>query len=132
MIKIGSNKKLILYLFIPIISLLMHLHVFKLDLIGSHVWRQTLTQTNIDNFFEDDFNILNPSANNRGIGDGVLRMEFPIMQWLFAASYYVLGNDIMVTRILSFILSLLTILAYTILFLLFLKFDHGINCSLDV
>lgn len=38
------NNPLIIFLFIFLLSLLMHFHVFNNDLTGYHVWRQTETQ----------------------------------------------------------------------------------------
>ena len=99
-----------LYVFIPLLSLVMHLHVFRLDLVGYHVWRQTQTQTNIINFYEEDFNILNPRINNRGEGNGIFRMEFPIMQWLFAIFYKIFGNHIIISRILTFLIGVFSVL----------------------
>ncbi len=87
----------------------MHWHVFKMDLIGYHVWRQTQTQTLIDNFQKEDFNILNPRINSRGNGNGIFRMEFPIMQWLFACFYKIFGSHIIISRILSFIMGLFSV-----------------------
>ena len=65
------RKKRILFFLIPLLSLFMHFHVFKLDLIGYHVWRQTQTQSNVENFYNEDFNILNPRINSRGDGNGI-------------------------------------------------------------
>ena len=49
---------------IALISLLMHLNHFPKDIMGAHVWRQTQTQTNIINFYEEDFNIFNQRDRN--------------------------------------------------------------------
>ena len=101
--------RLILFFLIPVISLAMHWRVFSLDLMGVHVWRQTHTQTNIVNFAQEDFNILNPRINNRQDTDGILRMEFPLMQWSFAGAHKILGDDIIITRLLSFLIGLFSI-----------------------
>lgn len=85
-----------------------------------HVWRQTQTQTTIVNFYEEDFNILNPRKNDRGNTDGYFRMEFPIMQWLVAGLYKLFGNHIFITRISMFLLGVGTILGmYSLLNSLF-------------
>ena len=101
--------KILVFISIPLLSTLMHLRVFPMDLISVHVWRQTQTQTNVVNFYEEDFNIMNPRRNNREDKDGIYRMEFPIMQWLFAGVYKVFGNHLIITRILTFIISLVSI-----------------------
>jgi len=103
------RSKAILFLFIPLLSFCMHLHVFKLDLIGYHVWRQTQTQSTIENFYSEDFNILNPRINSRGDGTGIFRMEFPIMQWVFACFYKIFGDHIIISRILTFIIGLFSV-----------------------
>jgi 4-amino-4-deoxy-L-arabinose transferase-like glycosyltransferase len=90
----------------------MHFRVFRLDLISMHTWRQTETQTVIQNFAREDMNILSPRFNNRGDGDGIFRKEFPLMQWIIALSYKVLGENIMLTRIIMFLFSMLTMLGF--------------------
>lgn len=90
-----------------LLSLALHWRVFSLDLMGTHVWRQSHTQAIIDNFYERDFNILNPRVNHVE-NDGLMRMEFPLMQWLFALGYQVFGQHLYLTRIFSFIVSLLS------------------------
>lgn len=100
---IEKRSKLILIL-IPVLSFAMHYHVFNLDLIGIHVWRQTQTQTVIHNFVTEDFNILNPKINAKADTDRILRMEFPLMQWLFALFYKLLGDHIAISRLLTFLI----------------------------
>jgi len=118
--KYHKLTKIILFITIPIISIIMHFNAFNLDLMGIHVWRQTQTQSTIINFYEEDMNIMNPRVNPRGDGDGIFRLEFPIMQWLFAGVYKVFGNHIIITRILSFIIGLLSLYGlYTLLKIIF-------------
>jgi 4-amino-4-deoxy-L-arabinose transferase-like glycosyltransferase len=83
--------------------------VFRTDLVGRHVWRQTQTQTVVVNFYEEDFNILNPRLNSRGSGDGIRRLEFPAMQWMFACFYKIFGNHLIITRILSFAVGIFSV-----------------------
>jgi 4-amino-4-deoxy-L-arabinose transferase-like glycosyltransferase len=105
---------------IAIISLLMHLNHFNKDIISIHAWRQTQTQTNIVNFYEEDMNILNPRKNDRANGSGIYRMEFPIMQWSVACLYKVFGKNILITRISMFVIGLFSILGlYRLLLVLF-------------
>ena len=115
-----STWKLIVLIGLPLISLLMHLKAFPMELLGPHVWRQTQTMSNAVNFYETDFNILNPRRNFVSKNDSIYRLEFPIMQWLFAAAYKVFGNHIIIARLLTFLISLLTLLGfYTLLKYLF-------------
>lgn len=75
-----------------------------------HVWRQTQTQSNIDNFYEEDMNILNPRKNDRGEGNGIFRMEFALMQWLVACLYKVFGQHLVITRLAMFVISFFTLM----------------------
>ncbi len=93
-----------------VISFLLHFHALNIDLVSVHVWRQTETQTVINNFYKEDFNILNPRINYRGDGNGILRKEFPIMQWLFACFYKVFGEHIIISRLITLLISFLSIL----------------------
>ncbi|MGB3546993.1 MAG: glycosyltransferase family 39 protein [Saprospiraceae bacterium] len=88
---------------------LLHLPAFRVDLQHIHVFRQAMTQVNIRNFAREDFNILNPRHDNRGTGDGIFRLEFPVMQWLFGGVYRVAGtDDIRITRLLTLLLGILS------------------------
>ena len=94
---------------ILLISIAMHFKHFKKELVGVHVWRQTQTQSGINNFYEEDFNILNPKKNDRGAGDGIFRMEFPLMQWSVAAIYKIFGSHLILSRIFMFIVGLFSV-----------------------
>ena len=87
----------------------MHFKHFSKDLVSIHVWRQVETQTTIINFYEEDFNILNPRQNFREDGGGLFRMEFPLMQWIVAALYKLFGDNLIITRLFMFLTGLITI-----------------------
>jgi len=109
--KISFSKiKIFTLLAIPLVSILLHWKVFQMDLVSIHVWRQSQTQSTIVNFYEEDFNLFNPRQNNRGAEDGILRMEFPIMQWTFASFYKIFGNHLIISRLLSFLIGLCAVL----------------------
>ncbi len=93
-----------------LISAAMHSAYFSRELTGFHVWRQTQTQSTIVNFYEEDMNILNPRRNDRGNGDGIFRMEFPLMQWLVACLYTLFGNHLIITRLFVFVVGLFSTL----------------------
>ena len=105
---INKHYKIILFS-IPLLSLALHFHVFSLDLMGIHVWRQTETQSVIDNFFTGDFNILNPRINGQADTSQLHRMEFPVMQWLVALMYKIFGQHIYVSRASVFIMGLFSV-----------------------
>jgi len=105
---------------IGIISAFMHFEHFSKDLVSIHVWRQTQTQSTIDNFYEEDMNILNPRRNDRGNTEGIFRMEFPLMQWLVAVQYKIFGNHLIISRIFMFVIGLFSVLGiYRLLMALF-------------
>lgn len=79
---------------------------------GIHAWRQTQTMTVVENFAFEDFNLLNPRINSRGDGDGIFRMEFPIMQWIFAGFYKAIGPHLVIARILSFLIYLASVFGF--------------------
>ena len=117
--KIKSLKMLTL-VSVVLISLGMHFNHFRKDLMSFHVWRQTQTQTTIDNFYKEDMNILHPRINDRGEGDGIFRMEFPLEQWLVACLYKVFGQDLIITRIFMFVTGLFAVWGmYHLFFALF-------------
>lgn len=106
------NEKIrnIILVSIVLISIVMHFNHFTKDLMSTHVWRQTETQSTINNFYEEDINIFNPRRNDRGDSDGIFRMEFPIMQWLVAIQYKIFGNHLIITRLFMFLIGLLSVL----------------------
>lgn len=108
-------RLLLVMAIIAITSLFMHFNHFTKDLVSIHVWRQTQTQTTINNFYEEDFNILNPRKNDRGSGTGIFRMEFPLMQWCIAGIYKLFGHDVIITRICMFFIGLLSVLGMYVL-----------------
>jgi hypothetical protein len=104
-----SGRKTLVMASIAIISLLMHFNHFSKDLMGIHAWRQTQTETTIDSFYDEDFNILNPRKNERGAGDGIFRMEFPLMQWIVALFFKIFGSQVLITRICMFVIGLFSV-----------------------
>ena len=118
----NTTLRNIILVSIVVISSLMHLKHFSKDLMSIHVWRQTQTQSTINNFYEEDMNIFNPRRNDRGDSDGIFRMEFPLMQWLVACQYKIFGYHLIITRIFMFLIGLLSILGiYKLLYSLFHK-----------
>lgn len=95
-----------------LVSFLLHFRIFSTDIVGPHAWRQTVTQSNIDCFYEEDNSIFHPRQLARGNGDGIKQAEFPVMQWIIAQSYSVFGQSITVTRIFCFLFGLLSIAGF--------------------
>jgi 4-amino-4-deoxy-L-arabinose transferase-like glycosyltransferase len=105
-----------------LLSLVLHARMLNRDLVGVHVWRQAQTQTVVNNFVTESMNILEPRINNHAHTDRIYRMEFPIMQWVFALFYKVLGQHIMISRILTLLIGFVTI--WGIYRLCFIIFNH--------
>jgi 4-amino-4-deoxy-L-arabinose transferase-like glycosyltransferase len=106
-----AKQPLFIFLLIPIVSTVLHWRIFTTDLVGIHLWRQSQTQINIQNFYRHDFNIMNPRNNSfNGGKDNIMRYEFPIMQWLIAAAHKTFGESIVITRISMFLFGLLGVL----------------------
>ena len=108
-INIHSKKTTrILFLIIPIVSFFMHYSIFEKELVGVHVWRQSQTEINIQNFYRHDFNIFNPRTNfvNAEGKGSIYRQEFPLMQWLIACVHKVTDDKIIVSRICLFFIGL--------------------------
>ncbi len=92
---------------------LLHAPAFRVDIQSMHAYRQAMTQNNILNFAHEDFNIFNPRRDNRGATDGIFRMEFPVMQWLFGAVYRAAGSDrIIITRLLSLLTGVASVVGF--------------------
>ncbi len=107
LIRISGSRWMILV--IIALSLMMHLKIFNRDLVGFHVWRQTQTQNTILSFAEEDPNIFNPRRNERGNGDGIFRMEFPVSQWITSLPIKYLGNDILLSRFMNFLFGIFSL-----------------------
>jgi len=91
---------------ILLLCFLLHGEVMSLDIQGRHAWRQTQTMWNIKNFVEQDVNILNPRVSHYNFGHtNIYRYEFPIMQWSIAMVQRLLGQNIIIVRMLSFLIA---------------------------
>ncbi|MBI1223198.1 MAG: phospholipid carrier-dependent glycosyltransferase [Bacteroidetes bacterium] len=89
------------------ISILLHLPFLNLPPYSQHTWRQCTTLTVAENFYEEDMNIFLPRVNQRYEGNGITGSEFPLYEWLIAATYQVTGKAWWVHRIWSFLWTVL-------------------------
>src|SRR6185437_14470728 len=105
-------RVVIIFVLLPLFSLVLHHKIFGLEIQGTHAWRQTETQTMISNFAEKDMNIMNPRVNNHGTGNDIFRMEFPLMEWIYAVFFKMFGDHIIISRILTFITGLFCIFGF--------------------
>ena len=114
---LSINKAWWVVLFlIPILSGILHWNVFDKELQGVHLWRQAQTQTVVQNFAELDRKILDPRVNNLIYEDGIKRMEFPIMQWIYSWFYEWSGGKVSASRWATFGFGFITVLGVYFLF----------------
>ena len=97
---------------IALLSVGLHWNIWNADIAGIHAWRQTQTMSVVENFASEDMNILNPRINSRGNGDGIMRMEFPLLQWTFAWFYKWFGQNLIIARMLSFLIFLISLIGF--------------------
>ncbi|MFT4682425.1 MAG: hypothetical protein ACI9YU_002288, partial [Flavobacteriales bacterium] len=102
---------------IPLLSTILHWNVFDKDLQGVHLWRQAQTQTVIENFATEGRDILNPKLNNLHYSDGIIRLEFPLMQWTYSWLYEDSGGSVAASRWASLCFGLLSVFGIFSLFL---------------
>jgi 4-amino-4-deoxy-L-arabinose transferase-like glycosyltransferase len=102
-----QGKSIHILVAIMLLSIGLHWTIWDKDIAGIHAWRQTQTMTVVENFASESMNILEPRINCRGSGDGIFRMEFPLMQWIFAWFYQIFGHKLIIARILVWIISIL-------------------------
>jgi len=99
------------------ISLVQHWNKFDLDIQGKHAWRQSATMWNVRNYVRHDPNILNPRLSHfNGGKDNIVRLEFPLMQWLMSKTMLLFGEHIIITRFFMFGISILSTLGMYKLF----------------
>ncbi|MFM2376959.1 MAG: hypothetical protein RLZZ165_2056 [Bacteroidota bacterium] len=107
-----KRHRWLLWLAFPALSLAMHSFLFDLPLQGIHAWRQCETASNITLFATGGHDILSPHVYNLIWEDGLKRMEFPVMQWLFSLAVQVFGDHVFVLRLLSWMLGFLTMVGF--------------------
>ncbi|MDX5468401.1 MAG: glycosyltransferase family 39 protein [Bacteroidota bacterium] len=78
---------------------------------SQHTWRQAITLTVAENFYEEDMNLFTPRVNQRFDGDGITGSQFPLYEWLLAGTYHVFGKEFWIARIWSFLWTILGALA---------------------
>ncbi len=101
-----------IYILTCIIILHTVLHIKYLDLlpIGFHQWRQTQTLSVARNFFEESMNIFQPRVDNRGDGSGITGMEFPLVNYLIAIAYRIIGLNNTVGRLVILFFSFIALI----------------------
>ena len=107
-----ASKKITLFLLPVFVSFILHFHVFKLELIGYHVWRQTQTQTVIFNFSKGQTSILHPQKFDVRNGTNELLYEFPLYQWSVAQLNKLMGYSVAHSRLFSFFTFCLFLLGF--------------------
>lgn len=114
-------RRIVFFISPVLLSFLLHLPIFKLDVLGIHVWRQSQTQTVIYNFTFSDNNILHPQRFDLSSGSTALLYEFPLYQWLVAQMNHILGYSVLNTRLFTFLCFALLLIGFYKWILLYLK-----------
>lgn len=78
-------------------------------------WRETDVTAIARNFEREGMNILYPRIDWRGTGPGYVEMEFPMVSWSVAVGRLVFGDYEQIGRIFSFLVSMVTLLAFAAL-----------------
>ncbi len=79
----------------------------------STIWRETDVASVARNFHREDNNILYPRTQWRENTPGYVESEFPLYPWLVAQTYNVFGYQEQYARLLSLLISALTLLVLT-------------------
>jgi 4-amino-4-deoxy-L-arabinose transferase-like glycosyltransferase len=99
---LDRHHRVLVWLILPILGFLLHLHVFNRDLQGIHAWRQCETASNVLRFANEGFGIHDPHVYSLEWEGGLKRMEFPVMQFAMAKVVQWVGHEILVMRLMSF------------------------------
>ncbi|PPK85665.1 dolichyl-phosphate-mannose-protein mannosyltransferase [Neolewinella xylanilytica] len=95
-----------------LLSLALHWSILGAEIQGHHNWRQSYTMWNIYNFAYHDNDILSPRDGQWNGGSNINRLEFPIMQWGIAQVVRRFGHEILVSRLLVWVIGLVGLLGF--------------------
>jgi 4-amino-4-deoxy-L-arabinose transferase-like glycosyltransferase len=104
-------------LFDPVLLLILLLGIYlRLQYIDSpmaeaHRWREVFNADVARNFYERSMNIFRPQVNWGGDMSPYVAMEFPLMHWIVAAFYWLVGEQAIVGRLVSLAFSIGTVWA---------------------
>lgn len=107
-----AQKKILLFILPIVVSFILHFHVFKLELVGYHVWRQTQTQTVVYNFWHNHSTIIHPQKFDLSTGTDELLYEFPLYQWSIAQLDKLIGYSVAHSRGFTFIVFCVFLLGF--------------------
>ncbi len=86
-----------------------HLVRINVPIVDQHAHRQTTTASIARNFYETNANILYPEVNWRADIPNYIESEFPLLPWLAAAGYRLVGEQPWVPRVLVLLATMLGI-----------------------
>lgn len=78
-------------------------------------WRESDYAALARSFYREGMDILSPRVEWRGDGPGLAEMELPLVPWLTAGLYRIFGPHELLGRVVSYLFSLLTLLAFAAL-----------------
>jgi hypothetical protein len=73
------------------------------------IWRESDVSAVARNFYREGMNPLYPRIDWRGTGPGYAEMELPVLPWLMAATYQVIGVHEVIGRIIEYVFSLVAL-----------------------
>lgn len=87
-----ENKEKQYLLLIIGLFIIFHIPYLVQPISGGHAWRQSDTASVAKNFFLESWNFFLPRIDMRGNLSGIMGMEFPIMPFLTAIIYKIIGG----------------------------------------
>jgi len=102
-------------LLILVLGLLLRLQYLELPMAEAHRWREITNADVARNFYERSMNIFRPQVNWGGAVAPYVGMEFPLMHWMVASLYWIVGEEAIVGRLVSMAFSVATLWAIYLL-----------------
>lgn len=88
------------------VFVLSHFYLFDAPPNGYHQWRESDTAAIALNYYQEDFTFFHPRVNQRGAGEGITGMEFPIYCYVTAVLYNTFGVHHAIPRLLTLLMAL--------------------------
>ena len=98
-------------LLIVVLGVLLRIQYITAPMAEAHRWREITNADVARNFYERSMNIFHPQVNWGGAATPYVGMEFPLMHWIVAAFYWIVGEQPIVGRLVSIAFSIGTVFA---------------------
>ncbi len=94
-----------IFLLLLLLQTALHLRYMNDPPNDYHQWRQVHGYAFARNFSENGMNVFSPQVDDRGTGDGVNGLEFPLMYYLTAIGYLLFGIHWWIARLVALLFS---------------------------